>query len=391
MKAKFTSVITFLCVCIIAFAATFIVGCAPGGGDSEEVIKIGAILSVTGRGSPIGEPEKDTTLMLEEQINNAGGINGKKIKIIMEDTEGNETKAMMAAKKLIEKDNVTAIIGPSLSGTTLAIANYIEEAGVPMVSCAASIKITDPVKKWIFKVAFSDRHSVSKILTYLSEKGINKVALIYDSNAYGSSGKDELLQLAPQRGFEVVAQETFNGDDTDMTAQLTHIKGTEAEAIICWGTNPGPAVITRNMKQLKMELPLVQSHGVANEKYIELSGDAANGVIMPAGRMIVTEQLPDTDPQKSVLLEYKKAFEAKYNRAPDHYGGHAYDAVLLVVNAIEKVGLDKAAIRQEIENTKDFVGTDGIFNFSAEDHNGLSENALVMVGVENGNWKLMEK
>ncbi len=374
----------------VTFCAVLLSGCAPKQKKADEAYKIGAILSITGRASPIGQPEKETVELLQEQINKAGGINGHKVEIIVEDDAGDETKAVMAAKKLLNKDNVLAVVGPSLSGTTLAIVKLFEESQTPMVSCAASVKITDPVQKWIFQVALTDRYSIPNILRYLESKGIKKIAFISDSNAYGQSGLAEMENTAPQKGFEIVAKETFGGEDTDMTPQLTRIKGTDAQAVVCWGTNPGPAVITRNMKQLKMTIPLIQSQGVANAKYIELSGDAANGVVMPAGRMIVTAQLAENDPQKPILLEYQKAFEAKYKKTPDHYGGHAYDAVKLIFKALEKVGPDKALIRDEIEKTTNFVGIDGIFNYSATNHNGLSEDSFEMVQIVDGKWTILK-
>ncbi|HOY64669.1 MAG TPA: ABC transporter substrate-binding protein [bacterium] len=383
---------TALSVAILALALS---GCSGDKGakkeESAEPYKIGAIFSVTGRGAPIGQPERETAELMRDQINAAGGINGRMIELIVEDDEGDETKAMMAAKKLIEKDGVIAIIGPSLSGPTLAISQYVAEAQVPMVACAASVKIVDPVNPWVFQVALTDRHSVNKILTYLTSQGINKIAFINDSNAYGVSGKAEMTALAPKKGVEVVAWEAFGGEDTDMTPQLTRVKASGAQAIVVWGTNPGPAVITRNMKQLKMTIPLVQSHGVANMKYIELSGDSSEGVVLPAGRLIVANQLPDSDPQKQILLDYTKAFTEKYNKPPDHYGGHGYDAIMLTAKAVEKAGADRALIRETLEKTTGFIGTDGIFNITPEDHNGLSEDSFVMVRVENGQWKLLDQ
>jgi branched-chain amino acid transport system substrate-binding protein len=297
----------------------------------------------------------------------------------------------MAAKKLIEKDQVLAVVGTTTSGTTLAIMKTFEEAQTPLVSCAASVKIVEPVNKWVFKTPQSDRDAVLKILEYLEKQGINKIAFINDSNAYGVSGKIEIEALAPQRGMEIVAKETFGGEDTDMTPQLTRIKGTKAQAVICWGTNPGPAIVARNMKQLKMSIPLIQSHGVANAKFIELAGDAAEGVLLPSGRLIVAEQLPDGHPQKQMLVDYKTAYTAKYNKPVSTFGGHAYDAIKILAGALERAGADKAKIRDEIENTKNFVGTAGIFNYSAEDHYGLDLSAFSMVEIKGGQWQLLSE
>lgn len=368
-------------------------GCSKnkGKGTTEpETYKIGAIFAVTGRGSPIGQPEKESAQMIADQVNKEGGINGHKIELIIEDDASDEAKALTAAKKLVEQDKVLAVIGPSLTGPTLAIVNLFENTKTPLVACAAGVKISDPVKPYVFQVALTDRHSVNKILSYLEKMNIKKIAFISDSNAYGDSGRAEMEAAAPQRGVEIVAKEKFGGEDTDMTPQLTRIKGTDAQAIVCWGTNPGPAVVTRNMKQLKMSIPLIQSHGVANDKFLELAGPAAEGVVMPAGRLIVANQLPDSDPQKPVLLKFATDFNNTYKKPADHYAGHGYDAISLVVNAIKKVGPDKEKIRNELEATKGFVATDGIFNYSAKDHGGLTEDSFIMVKVVGGKWQLFE-
>jgi len=358
--------------------------------SAQEPYKIGAIFSITGPNSPLGEPERNTAVMIAEQINAAGGINGHPLELIVYDTAGEETKAVMEAKRLIERDKVLVIIGPSLSGTTLAVVPIVEKAEIPFISCAASVKIVEPVKKWVFKTPQTDTLAVEKILDYLKEGGISKVAMINVDNAFGISGREQLEALAPPVGIEVVAKESFGDKDTDITVQLTRIKGTDAQAVICWGTNPGPAIVAKNMKQLEMKIPLIQSHGVANMKFIELAGEAAEGVILPAGKLIVAEYLPDDDPQKATLMKYKEEYESKYGQAVDTFGGHAWDSLWLVIKALEKVGPDKAKIRDEIENTKNFIGTGGIFNFSPEDHNGLVKEAFVMVEIKDGKWTLAE-
>lgn len=359
--------------------------------QEEEPIKIGAIVAITGPASPLGVPERDTLMMLEEKINAEGGVNGRPLKIIIYDTESDETKAVMAIKKLIEEDKVLAVIGPSQTGTTLAVVDTVEKAEIPHISLAAGIQIVEPVKKWVFKTPQTDLFAVSRILDYLETQGISKIAVINVSNAFGESGKNQILLQAKERDMEVVAEESFGPEDTDMTAQLTRIKASDAEVVICWGTNPGPAMVAKNMMQLGMKIPLLQSHGVANKKFIELAGEAAEGVIFPAGRLLVAKDLPEDDPQKPVLLEYSSMFEEKYGRSADTFGGHAWDALYLLVNAIKKVGTDKEAIRDALENTTGFVGTGGIFNFSPEDHNGLTKDAFVMVKIVNGEWTLLEE
>ncbi len=375
---------------VISVSALVVFGAGKKAGKKLEPYKIGAIFSVTGRAAPLGTPEKETAEMLVDQINKAGGIKGHKIELIIEDDASEEGKAVMAAKKLLEKDDVLAVIGPSVSGNSLAIMKLFEAAKTPLISCAASVKIVEPVNPWVFNTPQTDRLAVTKILKYFEKKKIKKIAFISDSNAYGESGRIEIENLAPRYGIEIVAKEKFGGEDTDMTAQLTHIKGTDAQAIVCWGTNPGPAVVTRNMKQIGLKIPLVQSHGIANRKFIELAGGAADGVILPAGRLIVADQLPNSDKQKAVLIKYAKDYKAKYKKDADTFGGHAFDALSILSKALAKSGTDKAKLRKEIENTKGYVGTGGIFTYTPKNHNGLQSDAFVMVKVVKGDWSLMK-
>jgi branched-chain amino acid transport system substrate-binding protein len=379
---------------LIVFLLTSVVLAAISGCAREEkVYKIGAIFAVTGPASSLGVPEKNTAAMLEEEINAAGGINGNQVKIIVYDTEGVETTARTRLQKLIDVDKVSAIVGPTRSGTSLGILDLIQGAQIPNISCAASVKIVEPVaeRKWVFKTPQSDVLMGQAIVDYLVSQGITKVAIITVRNPFGASGKEQLEGLLPGAGVEIVANEEFGDQDPDTSVQLTKIKGTEAQAVICWSTSEGGAVVTRNMKaDLEIEIPLIMSHGVANMAYIDLSGEAANGVIFPCGKLLVANELPDSDPQKAVLVKYAADYKAKFSEEPSTFGGHAWDAIHLVVNAMKKVGDDKIKIRDEIENAKNFVGTGGVFNFSPTDHNGLTKQGVVMIKIVDGKWTLLQ-
>jgi branched-chain amino acid transport system substrate-binding protein len=359
--------------------------------EPKAAYKIGGIFAITGRASFLGEPERNSMELLAEQINAQGGVDGHPIELVIYDTEGDATKAVLNTNKLIEKDNVLAIVGPSLSGTTLAVVPIAEKAQVPLVSCAASVKITTPVKKWVFKTPQTDVMAVAKIYEYMQGQGIQKIAILSVGNAFGASGREQLLQQAPDYGYEIVADERFGPKDTDMTPQLTKIRSLKPGAIICWGTNPGPAVVAKNMRQLGIEIPLYQSHGVASKKFIQLAGEAANGVILPTGKILVAGALPDTDPQKPTLLKYIADYEAKYKIAVSGFGGYAWDGLEILTQALEKAGADRAKIRDEIEKITGHVGVSGIFRFSPQDHNGLNkEEAFVMVKIVNGDWQVIQ-
>lgn len=350
---------------------------------------IGAVFDITGPGAPLGTPERDTAVMVVNQINKTGGVNGHPIKLVVADNGSEETSCVRAVKKLIEADKAKAIIGPSSTGTTLAVANICQKAGIPLISCAAGMKITQPVKPFVFKTAQSDVYAVANVIDYLKKKHISKVAFINDSNAFGVSGKQQMDQQSKKAKIQVIAWESFNSKDTDMTAQLTKIKSMKPQAVICWGTNPAPAILARNMKQLDMKMPLIMSHGISNHKFIELAGPAANGVIFPSGRIIVASAIPSSDPQKKVLLKYNALFKGAYHREADHFGGHAYDAINLVIDAMRKVGDNPAKVRAEIEKRKRFVGIGGVFNFTPADHNGLGKSSFVMIQIKNGKWTLI--
>ena len=379
-------------ILIMGAALLMALGIAGIGSSGDEPIKIGALFSVTGSNAPLGVPEKNTAEMLVAEMNAGKGLLGRKIEIIIYDDEGNNTTALTQVKKLIYKDKVVGIIGPTLSGTTLACVEAVESAQIPMVSAAASIKITDPVKKWIFKTAQSDRLVIKRLYTALKAKGLTSVAILTVDNPYGASGRGELKTLAPEFGITLVADEVFGQEDTDMTTQLTKIRGAGAKAVICWGTNPGPARVAKGMKQLGITIPLYQSHGVANPQFIQQAEGAAEGNMLFASRLIVAEQLPNSDPSKKALLDYKKKYEAKYGAGSmSTFGGHAYDALLILTDAIKRAGsTDPNKVRDEIEKTKGFIGMTGIFNMTPADHMGLDLDALVPITVKNGKWLLVK-
>jgi branched-chain amino acid transport system substrate-binding protein len=351
----------------------------------KEPYKIGALFAVTGFNSPLGVPQKQTVEMLVDDINAKGGINGHPLQVVIYDTESDETKAVTLAKRLIEQDQVSAIIGPSSTGESLALVDTVQKAGIPMVSCATSIKIVQPIKPYVYKVAPSDIQVAQTLTEYMKGKGLTKVALLASSGGFGTTGKAALDEAAKAAGITIVASESFGDKDTDMSVQLTKIKGTDAQAIIVWGTNPGPAIISKNAQTLGIKIPIYNSHGIANQTFIDLAGTAGEGMIFPAGNMLVAKDLPDSNAQKAVLMAYGDEYQKKYGKAADTLGGHAYDALSMVAKAMETAGADKGKIRDALE-TMQFVGISGIFQMTPQDHNGLGKTAIGMVEIKNGQW-----
>lgn len=390
--------IVFMAVLIMA--GLLFAGCGgkdeakPTSGSAQEPIKIGMVLDSSGNASSLGMPERNSALMLEEKINAAGGINGRPIKLIIEDSESDESKAVLKAKKLVEQDKVVAIVGATTTGTTMAMVKYIEGVGIPLISPAASAKIVNPVneRKWIFKVPQSDNLIAEKMIQYLKKKNARNVAFMSMSTAFGSSGKELFAKVAAANGINIIADEKFGADDKDMTAQLTRIKGLNPDAVIVWAIPPSASTVTKNFHALGMKMPLIHSHGIANKAFIDLAGPDANGVVFPVGKILVAEDLPDTDPQKKPITDYVKDYEGKYGAlSRTTFGGHIPDALYLLKQAIEKAGsTEPAKIREAIENTKDFAAVSGYYNFSPEDHNGLTIDALVLVEIADGKWKLLK-
>jgi len=358
---------------------------------AKDTIKIGAILAVTGPASFLGAPEAKTLEMMVEEINKKGGIKGKQIELIIKDSGANPEKALSFAKQLIEEDKVLAIIGPSTSGETMKIKSVAEEAKTILISCAAAEVIVNPVAKYVFKTPQMDRDAVIKIFQQMKAMKLTKAGVLSSNTGFGKAGKEQIEKLAAEHGVQVVASESYDSKATDLTAEVTKVKAAGAEAIINWSIEPAQAIVIKNARQLDFKGPIFQSHGFGNIKYVEAAGEAAEGVIFPAGRLLIADVLPKNHPQKAVLTKYKKDYESKFKEDASTFGGHAYDAMLILTKAIEKAGsTDKEAVRNAIENLKGIVGTGGIFNFSAQDHNGLDINAFEMLTVKKGKFVLLE-
>ncbi len=362
-----------------------------GSAFATGTIRIGGLFSVTGPAAFIGDPAKKTLEMLIKETNRKGGINGMKVEAVIYDTGGDPTKAVQLATRLIKDDNVNVIVGPSTTGESMAVIPLVEKAKIPMISSAAGGKIVDPVKQWVFKTAASDHIAVEKLLSYVQSKNQKRIALLTVSDGFGASGREQLKAYAAKQGFTVVADELFAPKDTDMTPQLTKIRSIKPDALICWALNPGMAIITRSVKQLDIKLPLYMSHGTATTKYIELAGEAADGVVHPAGKMAIYDSLPHSDPQAKLLKEYYVEYKKLYGEEATTFGGYAYDAFQLILSAVKKGNSTPEQIRNGIEQTKNLASVSGIFTMTPKDHNGLDLSSLVMVKIIKGKWTMLTK
>lgn len=359
----------------------------------QQTVKVGSVLSVTGPASFLGEPEDKTLRMYVDKINAAGGVAGKKIELVVYDDGGDANKARTFATRLIEDDKVVAMVGGSTTGTTMAMIPVFEEAQVPFISLGGAIEIVDPVRKYVFKTPHTDKMACEKIFENLKQRKLTKIGMISGTDGFGASMRAQCVKAAPAYGIEIVAEETYGPRDSDMTAQLTKLKGTAGiQAVVNPGFGQGPAIVTRNYAQLGMTaMPLYQSHGVASKSFIELAGASAEGVRLPAAALLVGDKLPDGDPQKKVVVEYKTTYESTAKQPVSTFGGHAYDGLYILVDAMKRANsTDSRKIRDEIEKTKGFIGTGGIVTMSTTDHLGLDLAAFRMLEIKGGDWNLVQ-
>ena len=360
---------------------------------AAEPVKIGAILSVTGPASFLGGPEARTLEMLVEEQNKKGGVLGRKIELIVKDSGASPEKAFSFAKQLIEEDKVFAIIGPSTSGESMKIKSVAEEGKTILLSCAAAETIVNPVAKYVFKTPQKDSDAILKIFQQMKKMKVSKIGVLSSNTGFGQAGKAQIEKLAPENGIKILANEVYDKAASDLTAEVTKVKAAGVDAIVNWSIEPAQSIVIKNARQIGFKGPIFQSHGFGNIKYVDAAGEAAEGVLFPAGRLLVAEELPKSHPQKAVLLQYKKDYMSKcQGEECSTFGGHAYDAFVILMKGIEKAGsLDKEAVRTAIENLKGVVATGGIFNFSPADHNGLNIDAFEMLTVTKGKFAILKQ
>ncbi len=359
---------------------------------APEPIRIGAVLSVTGPASFLGDPEDKTLRLYVNRINQAGGVNGRPLQLIIYDDAGDANRARTFATRLVEDDRVVAMVGGTTTGTTLAMRPVFEDARIPFISLAGGIEIIDPVQPFTFKTPHTDRMACEKIFADIRARGLTRVGMISGTDGFGQSMRGQCVRVAGAAGITIVAEESYGPRDSDMTPQLTRLRNAAGiEAVVNPGFGQGPAIVTRGYHQLGIRLPLYQSHGVASREFINLATPAAaEGVRLPAAALLIAEQLPASDPQRQVVLDYKAAFEREFNQPVSTFGGHAYDGLMILVEAMRRANsTDGTRLRDAIRATRGFVGTGGIVNMSATDHMGLDLSAFRMVEIRNGDWVLL--
>lgn len=377
---------------IISSIALVMAQALPAAAQSKDPIRIGAVLSTTGPAAYLGDPQLKTLQTYLAQINQEGGVLGRKLELVHYDDASEAAKANGFAKRLIDDDKVDFLIAGTTTGATMAMAPLVDKAGVPLISLSGAVVVVEPVKKWIFKTPHTDRMAAEKVFDDMKKRGFSKVGLLSETSGFGQSGAKETRAVAQKFGITLVADETYGPKDTDVTAQLAKIRGAAGiQALFVFGLGQGPAVVTRNFAQLGMSLPLYQSHGVASNEFIKLAGKAAEGVRLPSPALLVANALPASDPQKPLVTSYAATYWKQYKDEPSTFGGYALDALMLGVSAVKRAGgTNKEAVRTALEQTRGFMGTTGQFNLSATDHMGLDLSAFRMLEVKDGGWALLK-
>jgi branched-chain amino acid transport system substrate-binding protein len=384
-----------LTAALAAALALLLVACGDEASETEgggDPIKIGAVVSLTGTYAGLGEPEKNVIEMEVARINEAGGVNGRPIEVIIEDDATDDSKAVAAASKLIEQDEVVALIGATGTGGTMAMRGDVQRAGLPQVSMAGGTVITSPVDPLVFATPWSNLIVVPFTLDHLVAQGITKVGLLSDSGGFGKDGQAVIAQVAPEKGVTIVSDQTFNPGDTDMTAQLTKIKNSDAQAILMWTAGAEAAIIAKNATDLGIDLPLMGSHGIARREFIDGAGEAAEGVQFAAGKVLIPEAYGEGSEAYTVATDFIDRYTSAYGEAPSTFAGHAFDALYLIVEAARRIDGDitPEALLGEIEATSGWVGIGGTFTFSPDDHNGMTVDDLTMYEIAGGEWTLVE-
>ncbi|HPI93276.1 MAG TPA: ABC transporter substrate-binding protein [Deltaproteobacteria bacterium] len=359
---------------------------------AADPIRIGVLVGLSGPEGFIGEPSKAVALMAASEINAAGGIAGRPLELVFADTQSNPGKAALEAKRLIEQEKVIAIAGPTGTGSAMAILKIVQDSRTPTVGFVGGTPPVEPVRQFMFKSPQKTVTAVERTYMYFKDKGIRKIAIMTASDNFGQEGRSSLEKLAPGFGIQIIEAQTFDVTDSDVSVQLTKIKKADPQAVVCWTIGGVGAIVTKNYRQLGLAMPLIQCHGQADPKYLELAGPAAEGTILPTIKLLVLNQIPKDDPQMAVLVTFKNDYEnkKKIGKTGAH-SGYAWDAMQLLALGLKKSG-GKGGIdlAKGIESVKGYVGVSGIYNMSADEHCGLGVDSMVMVQVKDGKWTLIK-
>ncbi|WP_239025289.1 ABC transporter substrate-binding protein [Rhodoligotrophos defluvii] len=359
-------------------------------------VKVGVIVSATGPGASVGVTQQRTVPILPKTLG------GKSVDYILLDDASDTSTAVKHAQKLITKDKVDVIVGPSLTPNSLALLELVIEQKVPMISLAGSALIVEPVdekRRWVFKTPQSDAQMASVVLEHMGKSGIKTLAFIGFSDAYGEGWIKVMTGLAEANGIEVVASERFQRTDSSVTGQILKIVARKPDAVFIAASGTPAALPQRTLVERGYKGTIYQTHGVANNDFLRVGGKALEGTFVPAGPVLVAEQLPDDHPAKAPALDFIKLYEAIPGAgARSTFAAYLWDAQLILDAAIRKASEKaepgtpefRAALRDAVESTRDVAGPNGVYNMSPTDHLGLDERSRVMTQIVDGKWTLVD-
>jgi branched-chain amino acid transport system substrate-binding protein len=360
------------------------------GGGEDGPIKIGVNIELSGPAAVQGTAYQNAVKMVADQINADGGVDGRDLELVIRDNKSDPTEALQVTKGMVENDDVVAIVGGGSSPTTMSTIEYVQGEGVPIVSMGSSDAIVNPVdeRSWVFKVPAGTDMVVDVILEEFEKEGISKVGFISVDNPYGDAGLQAFTNRAPEAGLEVVGTEKFQPTDKDYTSIVTKLVGNDPEAIVVWAIPPGAGIVAKNVASSGFEGPVYFDPGAGAELFIRGAGDAAEGARLVHPAVLVTDQVTDAA-NKAEMDEFHAAYTEEYGEFSG-FASYGADALGMILQAIEESGsTDRQAIRDALEEMS-YTGITGVYDMSAEDHSALDPEALVLITVENGEWKLLE-
>ncbi|QRR08667.1 ABC transporter substrate-binding protein [Burkholderia sp. MS455] len=374
--------------------AVLAVGLVCAAATASAQVKIGVTLSATGPAASLGIPEKNTIALLPKEIA------GKSVQYIVLDDASDTSRAVQNVRKLIDEDHVDAIIGSSVTPNSLAMLDPVSQGKTPTISLAASAQIIAPMdakRAWMFKVPQNDQLMADAIAGYMAKHSVKTVGFIGFADAYGDSWYKTFSAAAEKNGLKIVSNERFNRTDASVMGQVLKLMGSNPDAMLIAGSGTPAALPAKTLKERGYKGKVYQTHGVANNDFLRVCGKDCEGEILPAGPVLVTDQLPDSNPVKKAALGYKAAYEKAYGAGSlATFGGHAWDAGLLLQRAIPEAlkkgqpGSEafREALRASLESVKDLPVSHGVINMTSTDHNGFDTRARVMVQIVDGKWKL---
>jgi branched-chain amino acid transport system substrate-binding protein len=352
-------------------------------------IRVGVILSLSGQGADISLPARQTFDLLAKKLNAAGGINGRPLELVYRDDGGDESRAVTAAKDLASDPSIIGLLGPSLSGLALAVIPVAEEQQIPMMALAASAKIIDPVKKWVFKTPVPDRVAMAQLAHYAASQGWKNLATITDSNALGEGERQSVLDAQAATKTTLIEQEKYATADPSTATQLTRIAHGGAQAVIQGGTDPGRTTVAKSALQVGLKLPVMTFGAAATPDLLAAIGQGTAKWYFLTDAITVADQLPPNTPQKKLIDGFTAEFHKAYNEDPTSHTSYAYDAFQIVTNALGRSAKSRESFRDAIEQTKNVVGLQGRFTLSPADHLGIQGGGYVLSTVEGGRLKLV--